>query len=105
LLEAHVALLQILNGPDKYATNKQIYDQNTLLFGKPNSTERAKGKNHRWYLEKLRKSNKEKFDAICTTQGVAVRADQQASGELSAPREACLATSAIAVSGSSEAPN
>jgi len=84
-LETHVALLQILNGPDEYATNKQIYDQNTLLFGKPNSTERAKVRGHRWYLEKLRKSNKEKFDGICATHGVAVRAEQQASGEPSAP--------------------
>jgi hypothetical protein len=84
-VETHVALLRILNGPDEYVKSSQIYNENKSLFGKPGSVDRAKVKNHRSYLEKLRKSNGEKFISFCVTHNVAVRVDQQASGEPSAP--------------------
>jgi hypothetical protein len=83
--ETHVALLRILNGPEEYVGNSQIYDQNTFLFGEAGSTERTKVKNHRSYLQSLRKSNKAKFDRTCEAHDVALRVEQQASGEPSAP--------------------
>jgi hypothetical protein len=84
-LATHVALLRILNSPDEYVTNAQIYNQNKPLFGEAKSKERVKVKNHRSYLEKLRKNQEDKFKRTCEAHGVAVRTDQQQSGQPSAP--------------------
>jgi hypothetical protein len=82
----HVRLLQILSGAEEYVAHHQIYNQNPSLFGVENSILRKQVKNHRYYLERLRKSNEKKFNGFCAAQGVALRgADQQQSGEPSAP--------------------
>jgi hypothetical protein len=73
----HVRLLQILNGAEEYVAHHQIYNQNPSLFGVENSILRKQVKNHRYYLERLRKSNEKKFNGFCAAQGVALRGAEQ----------------------------
>lgn len=84
-LATHVALLQILNGPDEYVANYQIYNQNPSLFGAPKSSLRTQVKNHRYYLETLRKKLKDQFARLCEASKVELRVEQQETGEPSAP--------------------
>jgi hypothetical protein len=73
----HAGLLQILNGPEEFVLPHQIYNQNPSLFGEADSDLRKQVKNHRYYLERLRKSNEKKFNGFCAAQGVALRGAEQ----------------------------
>jgi hypothetical protein len=70
--ETDKALLEVLNGPERYNTRHfQVYDANQAAFGGKNSELRAKVHKRRQYLEKARVEQPVAYYRYCLKLGVA----------------------------------